>query len=487
MALTNERRRSSGTLFRALAGVLTVVVGIAVVSCSSPTKSSSNDPNGAGAATTAVDAGAGPTSITKTFRTIEVAKGFDKASNIVSRPMRNQLWVTLRTGAVRVIEIETAWSLELGQTQRNGFRSYPNPIFDLSGDISTEGERGLLGITFSTDARTLFLSYVNKKGEFIVASWIVTDPVPPPVTVPPTTTPSPSPTPTDPGAPPTSSTTSTTRATTTTIPATTTTQTIPVLPDPIVDPASKRVLLTIPREGTTNYSGQLTLGRDGYLYIGVGDSPNGSADKTAQNPESLLGKILRIDPSGEKASSTDPYAIPPSNPFAKSGGSPQIWTIGAQNPLRFSFDRANGNMWVADAGHSQFGEIDYLPAAKGGGAGDNLGWPFKEGKEAGPSSSGTPSSLVAPIAVSPTTSRDCPIIGGFVYRGSVTELQSVYIYGDFCSGTVKGLLQRKGVVLDDKAIGPQAGTKSLVAFAEDNQGELYLVTASGSVQRLVAA
>ena len=479
MALTDEHRRISGTRLRAVVGVLTLVIGIAAISCSAPTKDSSNDPSANGTATTAVDAGAGPTSITKTFRTIEVAKGFDKASNIVSRPMRNQLWVTLRTGAVRVIEIETAWNLELGQTQRNGFKSYPNPIFDLSGDISTEGERGVLGIAFSTDARTLFLSYVNRKGELVVASWFVNDPAPPPVTAPPPTAPAT----TVPGAPTTSSTTSTTR---TTIPAPTTTQTIPILPDPVVDPASKRVLLTIPHEGNSNYSGQLTLGRDGYLYIGVGDSQNGGADKTAQNPDSLLGKILRIDPSGEKASATDPYAIPPSNPFAKSGGSPQIWSIGAQNPLRFSFDRANGNMWVADAGHSQFGEIDYLPAAKGGGAGANLGWPFKEGKEPGPSPTGAPSSLVAPIAVSPTTGADCPIIGGFVYRGSVTELQGVYIYGDFCSGTVKGLLQRKGIVLDDKAIGPQTGAKSLVAFAEDSQGELYLVTAGGSVQRMVA-
>ena len=479
MAHTDERRRSSGTLFRALAGVLTVIVGIAVVSCSSPTQNSSNGPGGGATATTAVDTGTGPTSITKTFRAIEVSKGFDKASNIVSRPMRNQLWITQRSGAVRVIEIETAWSLELGQTQRSALKAYPTPIFELSGDISTEGERGLLGIAFATDARTLFLSYVNKKGELVIASWTVADPAPPPVTVPPTT----APVPTVPGAPSTSLTTTTT----TTTAAPTTTQTIPILPAPIVDPASKRVLLTIPREGTTNYSGQLTLGRDGYLYIGVGDSPNGSADKTAQNTESLLGKILRIDPSGEKASATDPYAIPPDNPYAKSGGSPQIWTIGVQNPLRFSFDRANGNMWVADVGRSQFGEIDYLPASKGGGAGANLGWPFKEGKEPGPSPSGAPSSLETPIAVSPTTGSDCPIIGGFVYRGSVTELQGVYIYGDFCSGNVNGLLHRKGVVLDDKAIGPKIGAKSLVAFAEDNQGELYFVTAGGSVQRLVAA
>jgi len=478
-----RRRNSSIRImsgFRPAAIAVIVVFSVVALACSSPAKNSGDGANSAGGSTTVVDPGTGPTSITKTLRATEVANGFMSATNITSRPMRNQLWVTQRSGAVRVIEIETAWNLELGQTQRTGFKTYPTPIFDLSGDISTEGERGVLGITFSTDARTLFLSYVNKKGELVIASWTVSDPIPPPVTVPPTTAPRP----TVPAGPSTSSTTSTTR---TTLPAPTTTQTIPVLPAPTVDPASKRVLLTIPHEGTTNYSGQLTLGRDGYLYIGVGDSPNGSADKTAQNPESLLGKILRIDPSGEKASATDPYAIPSGNPYAKSGGSPQIWTIGAQNPLRFSFDRANGNMWVADAGHSQFGEIDYLPASKGGGAGANLGWPFKEGKEAGPSPSGAPSSLETPIAVSPTTGSDCPIIGGFVYRGSVTELQGVYIYGDFCSGTVKGLLQRKGIVLDDKAIGPQIGTKSLVAFAEDNQGELYLVTAGGSVLRLVAA
>jgi hypothetical protein len=269
-------------------------------------------------------------------------------------------------------------------------------------------------------------------------------------------------------------------------PSTSSTSTsLPILPAPVVDPASKRTLLTIAHEGSTNYAGQLTLGRDGFLYIGIGDSPNGAAEQTAQNPESLLGKILRIDPAG--ATITDPYAIPPGNPFASGGGAPQIWTLGAQNPLRFSFDRANGNMWVADAGRVQFGEIDYLPVSAGAGDGANLGWPYKDGKEAGPSADKAPSSVVAPIGVTPNTSADCPLIGGYVYRGSVTEMQGVYIYGDFCTGSVKGLLQRKGIVLDDKAIGPQLGTNSVVAFAEDNQGELYLITAGGSVQRLVAA
>ena len=453
--------------------LLSLAIGTVAVACSAPAKSSSDGTSQATTATTAIDAGSGPTSITKNMRATEVAGGFTNATNIVSRPMRNQLWVTQRSGEVRAIEIQTAWNLELGQTQRSGFKTYPSTVIDLSSDVATGGERGLLGIAFSTDARTLFLSYVNKKDEIVIASWAVTDPTPPPVTIPAPAAPAP----TVPGAP---------RPSTTVAPSTSSTSTtLPILPAPVVDPASKRTLLTIAHEGSTNYAGQLTLGRDGFLYIGVGDSPNGAAEQSAQNPESLLGKILRIDPAG--ATATDPYAIPPGNPFASGGGAPQIWTLGAQNPLRFSFDRSNGNMWVADAGRVQFGEIDYLPVSAGAGDGANLGWPYKDGKEAGPSPDNAPSSVVTPIGVTPNTSADCPLIGGYVYRGSVTEMQGVYIYGDFCTGTVKGLLQRKGNVLDDKAIGPQLGTKSIVAFAEDNQGELYIVTAGGSVQRLAAA
>ena len=469
----DTRRSTAGLAFRALAGILALALGSTLIACSSATTSSSSSTTAAPTPTTAVDTGTGPTSITKSLRAAEVAGGFNDATNIVSRPMRNQLWVTQRSGAVRAIEIQTAWNLELGQTQRKGFRTYPGAVIDISAEVSTDGERGLLGIAFSTDARTLFLSYVNKEGEIVIASWAVTDPTPPPTTLPAP----PAPAPTVPGAPPTS---------TTVAPSTSSTSTtLPILPAPVVDPSSKRTLLTIAHEGSTNYAGQLTLGRDGFLYIGVGDIANGAAEQTAQNPESLLGKILRIDPAG--ATATDPYAIPPGNPFADGGGAPQIWTLGAQNPLRFSFDRSNGNMWVADAGRVQFGEIDYLPVSAGAGAGANLGWPFMDGKEAGPSADQAPSSVVTPIGVIPNTSADCPLIGGYVYRGSVTEMQGVYIYGDFCTGTVKGLLQRKGNVLDDKAIGPQLGTNSIVAFAEDNQGELYIVTAGGSVQRLAAA
>ena len=461
---------------RALAGAVSLIFAIVLVACSAPAKTSASSNPASNAPTTAVDPGTGPTTITQSMRSFEVAGGFDDATNLVSRPMRNQLWVTQRSGAVRAIEIETSWSLELGQTQRSGFKAYPSPLLDISSEISTQGERGLLGIAFSTDARTLFLSYVDKRGELVVASWSVTDPIPPPITVPPPATTS-----TVPGTPSSS-------PTSTTLPPTTTTTTnplLPVLPEPVIEPGSKRIILTIARDGDTNYSGQLMLGRDGFLYIGVGDSPSGQAEKTAQNPESLLGKVLRIDPGG--ATFAEPYVIPPGNPFATGGGAPQIWITGAQNPLRFSFDRANGNMWVTDAGRLKFGEIDYLPASQGAGQGDNLGWPFKDGKEAGPTPDGAPSSLISPLVVSPSSGPGCPLIGGFVYRGSVTNLQGIYIYGDHCTGTVRGLLQRRGVVFEDKAIGPQLGANSIIAFTEDNQGELYLVTTGGSVQRLAAA
>jgi len=273
----DTRRLNPGLAFRAVAGVLAVVVGITLVACSAPEKSSSGDPTASTTPTTAVDTGTGPTSITKTMRTAEVAGGFSNATNIVSRPMRNQLWVTQRSGAVSAIEIQTAWNLELGQTQRNGFKAYPGSVINISSEVSTEGERGLLGIAFSTDARTLFLSYVNRKGELVVASWNVTVPAPPPVTVPAPAAPT-TPESTVPGAPPTS---------TTVAPSTTSSSTtLPVIPAPVIDPASKRTLITIAHEGSTNYSGQLTLGRDGFLYIGVGDSPNGATEKTAQNPES---------------------------------------------------------------------------------------------------------------------------------------------------------------------------------------------------------
>ncbi|MSZ15408.1 MAG: hypothetical protein F2617_08875, partial [Actinobacteria bacterium] len=128
----DTRRSTAGLAFRALAGILAVALGSTLVACSAPAKSSSSSTTAVPTPTTAVDTGTGPTSITKSLRAAEVAGGFNNATNIVSRPMRNQLWVTQRSGAVRAIEIQTAWNLELGQTQRNGFKTYPGAVIDIS-------------------------------------------------------------------------------------------------------------------------------------------------------------------------------------------------------------------------------------------------------------------------------------------------------------------------------------------------------------------
>lgn len=466
--------RTSGPAIRLAAAIVALVVGLTAVACSSPNSSENGSSAEVTTTSSIIDPGNGPTSISQTIRTDEIASGFDQPTAMINRPMRNQLWVAERPGRVRIITVDTEWNLETGLTVRGGYDTAPFPVIDISGDVSTQGERGLLGIAFSTDAKTLFLDYVNTKGEIVVASWNVTDPAPPPPT---TLPPAPAAPSTLPGQ------TTTTRRT-----ASTTTTTIPqTLPPPIVDLASRKVLLTIPRsDGNIDNGGQLALGRDGYLYIGVGDAGKaGDPKANAQNPESLLGKILRIDPALPNING--PYAIPPTNPFANGGGAPQVWMLGVRNPLRFSFDRANGDLWIGDPGENKFEEIDWLPASSGAGRGANLGWPWKEGTSSLVDTD-VPKGLVDPVLVyNNVEGRTCSVVGGYVYRGSAMPgLQGVYLYSDYCSGSIRGLLQRKRQVLDDKAIGASLPPNQLVAFGQDDQGELYVVSSAGSISKLVA-
>lgn len=466
--------RSPGAAVRLVLALLALVVGVTAVACSSPSSSGNDSSTDITTTASVIDPGTGPTSINQTVRATEIAGGFDQPTAMVNRPMRNQLWVAERPGRVRVITVDTAWNLETGLTVRSGYSTAPFPVIDISGDVSTQGERGLLGIAFSTDARTLFLDYVNTKGEIVIASWAVSDPPPPPVVLPP----APAPSSTLPGQ-----TTTTRRAAATT----TTTLVKPNLSAPTVDLASRKVLLTIPRsDGNTDNGGQLALGRDGYLYIGVGDAGKaGDPKANAQNPESLLGKILRIDPA--QPNITGPYAIPPTNPYANGGGAPQVWMLGVRDPLRFSFDRSNGDLWIGDPGENKFEEIDWLPASSGAGRGANLGWPWKEGTSSLVDKD-IPNGLVDPVLVyNNVQGSTCSVVGGYVYRGSaMPNLQGVYLYSDYCSGSVRGLLQRKRQVLDDKALGASLPPNQLVAFGQDDQGELYVVSSAGSISKLVA-
>ena len=471
MGPTTPHRRRRAPAVRTAVALLTLVAGIGTVACSAPDRSSGSAAVASSTTSTSVDPGSGPTSITTSLRTTEVARGFDRPTAMASRPMRNQLWIAERAGRVRVVSLEADWNIEAGRSVRGGYHTYPETVLDISGDVSLSGQRGVLGIAFSTDGSKVFLSWVNGRGEIVVASWSVTDPV-----APPTTTVPPAPTTT---APNSSSTSTTAR------PAPTTSTTIDrdPLPVPVVEARTRRVLVSIPREGDTNYGGHLALGRDGYLYIGVGDATQAANTRDAQDTQSLLGKILRIDPGG--ATMAEPYSIPASNPWAKGNGSPPVFTIGVHDPLRFSFDRQNGDLWIGDAGQDATQEVVLLPAASGAGRGANLGWPLVQGADKPPA--GAPAGIVAPILSFESGGENCPVIGGYVYRGqAISALRGVYLYGDRCSGEISGLLQRRGQVLDKKPLGPSVGNDVLTAFGQDDQGELYVLLSSGSVLRLLA-
>jgi glucose/arabinose dehydrogenase len=242
------------------------------------------------------------------------------------------------------------------------------------------------------------------------------------------------------------------------------------------DPESEVGLLRIPQPYGNHNGGMLAFGVDGYLYIGLGDG--GSAGDPAGNGQSLaslLGKLLRIDVDGG-----EPYSIPADNPFAGGGGRPEIWLYGLRNPWRFAFDRLTGDLYIGDVGQNQWEEVNYLQAGGPGGA--NLGWNYFEGNH--PYSGAPPAELnfVSPV-LEYGREQGCSITGGVVYRGAeLPEWQGVYLYGDYCTGRVWGLIQDAQTGWDNALLFDGLGRIS--SFGEDEAGEIYLVDHGGRVLRL---
>jgi glucose/arabinose dehydrogenase len=243
------------------------------------------------------------------------------------------------------------------------------------------------------------------------------------------------------------------------------------------DPGSEEQLMHIRQPYANHNGGSVVFGPDGYLYLGLGDG--GSAGDPKGNAQSLntrLGKILRID-----VASGNPYAIPAENPFTKAR-TPEIWAYGLRNPWRFSFDRLNGDLYVADVGQNSWEEVNVLPAGSLPGA--NFGWDYREGMH--PYEGESPDGAVFndPV-VEYDHGQGCSVKGGFVYRGeALPAWKGIYLYGDFCSGKIWGLMRDAGGGWKNKLLF-ETGL-NISSFGEDAPGELYLTDLNGGVYRLQA-
>jgi glucose/arabinose dehydrogenase len=304
----------------------------------------------------------------------------------------------------------------------------PEPFLDIRDRVGSGGsEQGLLGLAFHPQVAQngfFFLNYTDRSGDTVIARYSIS-----------------------PGNP------------------------------NQADPGSERILLQVDQPYANHNGGQVAFGPDGYLYIALGDGGSGGDPQgNGQSTNTLLGKLLRIDvDNGER------YAIPADNPFVTQGGLPEIWAYGLRNPWRFSFDRATGDVYIADVGQNAWEEINFWPA--GAAAGANFGWDIREGAHPFEGNAPAGVELVDPVAEYPHPTG-CSVTGGYVYRGqALPDMQGVYLYSDFCSGKVWGLLRLPDGSWQNSVLF-ETGLR-VSSFGLDEAGEIYLVDQSnGSVSLL---
>lgn len=244
------------------------------------------------------------------------------------------------------------------------------------------------------------------------------------------------------------------------------------------DMSSELVLLEIEEPFSNHNGGMITFGPDRMLYVGVGDGGSrGDPHGNGQNPQTLLGTVLRIIPPGRGES----YTSPAINPFNRSEeGRPEVWAYGLRNPWRFSFDRETGDLWLGDVGQGDREEINLI--VRGG----NYGWNRLEGSLCFSPRRGCDTEGVIGPVVEYDHTLGCSVTGGYVYRGeSIEWLQGAYVYGDFCSGRIWAVRVREGVVLERAQIAHV--DVQIASFGEDAEGELYITGFKGGVYRVVDA
>jgi glucose/arabinose dehydrogenase len=246
------------------------------------------------------------------------------------------------------------------------------------------------------------------------------------------------------------------------------------------DRTSRRVLLRIPHPGASNHNGgQLAFGPGGLLYISTGDGGNLTPPgEPARQVNSLLGKILRIDPTPNGAS---PYSIPGTNPFVGQNGRDEVFAYGLRNPWRFSFD--GSNIAIADVGQNNLEEVNFLVGTDAKGA--NFGWPQFEGNAVFDNARPGPGPATFPMFVYAHNAGRCAIIGGYVVRNpSLPQLNGRYIYGDACSGAVRSFIPRVGPQQAEGDRSAGLTLPGLSSFGLGFGGRIYTAQIDGQVSRL---
>jgi glucose/arabinose dehydrogenase len=347
-----------------------------------------------------------------------VASGLRNPLDLRAAPGDHErLYVVEQGGRVRIVRS--------GQLQAT-------PFLDLSGRISSGGERGLLGLAFHPQFATngrLFVNYTNPGGDTHVAEFRARS-------------------------------------------------------ADAADPSSERVLLTETQPFANHNGGGLAFDGSGRLLIALGDGGSGGDPLgNGQRLDTFLGKILRID-----VDAGTPYAVPADNPFrSTAGAAPEIWAYGLRNPFRIAVDRPTGDLYIGDVGQSRVEEIDVGLASRRGG--ENYGWNTMEGSQCFRPSSGCDRTGLLLPAYEYSHAEGCSVTGGVVYRGCrMPDLAGTYFFGDFCTGLVRSFRLAGGQATDvrDWTAGLR-GIDSPVSFGLDADGEVYVVDYDGEVYRLEPA
>jgi glucose/arabinose dehydrogenase len=334
----------------------------------------------------------------------------DAPTALAVRTGDDALYVAERAGRiVRVVDGEVAG----------------DPVLDITSRTTADGERGLLGLSFSPDGEELYVSSTDRNGDSTLDAY--------------------------------------------------------AMGDATADAGSRRTLLQVPQPYANHNGGDLATGPDGLLYYALGDGgAGGDPQGNGQDRSTLLGGLLRIDPrpAGER-----PYGIPDDNPFVgQADARGELWVYGLRNPWRFSFDTATDDLWIGDVGQDTVEEIDRVPYAEAGGT--NLGWNVFEGTTR--FADGSAPQAVPPVAEYRHDDGRCSVTGGYVYRGgTLPDLVGAYLYGDYCDGVVRAIVvDDTGAVAQRRAFDLQV--PALVSFGQDADGELYALSLEGTVFRLVS-